>query len=129
MSKLLVPVSPGELIDKITILEIKSVRFSDEKKLKNVGHELELLQKVWADSGQQSTKISILHDQLRAVNEHLWQVEDDIRLKEARGEFDESFIELARSVYRHNDWRADLKKQINRVLGSELVEEKGYQSY
>jgi len=129
MKQLTVPISPGELIDKITILEIKRTRIGDPAKLEHIQYELDLLENVWRASSQETPKVTKLRDQLRAVNEQLWQIEDDIRVKEAHEEFDESFIELARSVYRNNDWRADLKRQINLNLGSDLVEEKSYQAY
>ena len=129
MDRLMAPVSPGELIDKITILEIKQDRFEPGEKLNNVQHELELLLNLWHSVELESPQIAKLRAQLRAVNEQLWQIEDDIRLKEGQQSFDEQFVELARSVYRQNDWRADLKKQINLALGSDLVEEKSYQPY
>lgn len=129
MKHLMTPVSPGELVDKITILEIKYDRFDEGEKRDNVQYELNLLLSLWNDSQLETPAIAKLRAQLRAVNEQLWQIEDDIRDKEAQQQFDEQFIQLARSVYQQNDWRADLKKQINLALGSDLVEEKSYQSY
>ncbi|GAB4186669.1 MAG: DUF6165 family protein [Wenzhouxiangellaceae bacterium] len=129
MQTIHIPVSPGELLDKITILQIKQQRFSDRAKLANVAHELALLEQVWRDSGADNPQVAGLISQLREINELLWQVEDDIRDKEAVRAFDDDFIHLARSVYRHNDRRAALKKEINLLLGSDLVEEKGYQAY
>lgn len=123
-----VPVSWGELIDKITILEIKSERISDAAKLGNVRKELELLKsRLGARAGQPD--VSRLTDALRGVNSSLWDIEDEIRVCENAGDFGSRFIELARSVYITNDKRADLKRELNIVLGSDLVEEKSYQAY
>jgi hypothetical protein len=127
MSLIAAPVSFGELIDKITILEIKSERISDESKLVNVRHELEILEKTWRDAG--NADVSDPRARLKAVNEGLWEIEDDIRIKESKREFDDRFIELARAVYVTNDKRANIKKEINLALGSELVEEKSYEDY
>lgn len=124
MSQVQTPISFGELLDKITILEIKSERMTDQAKLKNVRYELGLLRKVWSESG--ATGVDDLHQGLKAINERLWVIEDDIRDKERTQEFDEQFIDLARSVYFTNDQRAEVKKEINLRLGSELVEEKSY---
>ena len=110
-----VPVSPGEVLDKITILEIKSERMDDPDKIANVKRELELLQASWRE--------------LKAINEELWEIEDDIRDKERAREFDEVFISLARAVYVTNDKRANAKKELNVYLGSEIVEEKSYKDY
>lgn len=129
MSQIRTPVSYGELIDKITILEIKSERITDVDKLVNVRHELEVLNSSWADDDASKTDISDLRQQLKTINEKLWDIEDDIRLKEAAREFDERFIELARAVYYTNDERAARKKDINQRLGSDLVEEKSYADY
>ena len=129
MAELLVPISPGELIDKISILEIKSQRMSDPEKLHNVRTELTLLKETWANSEYASADISSQWDGLRDVNGKLWDVEDRIRDKERQGVFDAGFIELARSVYFTNDERAALKKSINQQLASELVEEKSYADY
>lgn len=124
-----VEVSVGELLDKITILEIKSERIADPAKLVNVNKELEILRKTWADSPLCSTDISDPMQRLKAVNVELWDIEDGIRLKEGAGEFDDEFIQLARSVYFRNDVRAAVKKEINILLGSGLVEEKSYADY
>lgn len=123
-----VPVSWGELIDKITILEIKSERISDSAKLGNVRRELDLLtSKLGARAGQ--SDVSRIKDALRSVNGALWEIEDEIRACENAGDFGTRFVELARSVYITNDKRADLKRELNTVLGSDLVEEKSYQAY
>ncbi len=129
MSLIHVPISYGELIDKITILEIKSERIADETKLTNVRHELELLGETWQEAAASQTDIGDERARLKAVNEALWDIEDRIRLKEKAQEFDHAFIELARSVYVRNDERAAVKREINLKLGSKLVEEKSYQDY
>jgi hypothetical protein len=124
-----VPVSFGEVLDKITILEIKSERIKDDAKLKNVKLELNELNATWADAVSDQGAISQLRQQLKAVNEELWVIEDDIRDQEADQNFGARFIELARAVYVTNDKRASLKKDINLALGSRFVEEKSYQDY
>ena len=129
MSQIAVPVSHGELIDKITILEIKSRRITDDAKLANVRNELDMLNATWANSAASQTDISDERARLLAVNEALWDIEDNIRLMERAQTFDAAFIELARSVYFRNDERAAFKREINQKLGSELVEEKSYQDY
>ena len=129
MAELLVPISPGELIDKITILEIKSQRMTDAAKLHNVRTELALLTDTWRASPFSATDIRAEWDGLREVNGRLWDIEDRIRDKERDGLFDAQFIELARAVYVTNDERAAIKKRINARLGSTLVEEKSYAEY
>jgi hypothetical protein len=128
MKELLVPVSPGELLDKITILRIKVARIQDAGKLANVKLELALLEDIWRASGADKD-VSQDERALHAVNERLWDIEDRLREKEARQTFDRDFIELARSVYVANDERAAIKKRINLQLGSRLVEEKSYKQY
>ena len=129
MSLIQVPVSYGELIDKLTILEIKSARISDPAKLANVRKELELLDGTWQRDPAAATDISDLWTQLRTVNERLWVVEDDLRILEKAQRFDAEFVRLARSVYFENDERARVKREINLRLGSTLVEQKSYQDY
>lgn len=129
MKDILVPVSPGELLDKITILRIKSARMSDATKLQNVRLELELLERTWHDSGADEPQVAADIDALQKVNENLWDIEDRIRDKELAQAFDSEFIELARAVYVTNDERARLKKNINTTLGSRIVEEKSYKPY
>ena len=129
MAELMVPISPGELIDKITILEIKSQRMTDAAKLHNVRTELALLTDTWRASPFAATDISAEWDALREVNGRLWDIEDRIRDQERDGAFDEVFIGLARAVYVTNDERAAVKKTINTKLGSTLVEEKSYADY
>jgi|SRR6187397_115858 len=129
MPELLVPISPGELIDKITILEIKSARMSDAAKLQNVRTELTLLQQTWQASAYSAVDIREEWQGLREVNGQLWDIEDEIRDKERDHAFDQQFIELARAVYVTNDERASIKRRINVKLGSALVEEKSYRDY
>ena len=129
MENIQVPVSPGEVLDKITILEIKSERMTDPQKVANVRVELALLQETWAQAVTEDDVIRDLHAQLKEINEALWEIEDDIRDKERLREFDERFIELARSVYFTNDRRSQVKKQLNLHLGSQIIEEKSYQDY
>ena len=124
-----VPVSPGELIDKLTILEIKLERMSDPAKKANVAKEFDVLSEELAKSVRQSSELTQLHSALKQVNETLWVVEDDIRDCERAQDFGHKFIELARSVYRINDRRAELKKEINLLLNSDLIEEKSYAAY
>ncbi|MHB1056543.1 MAG: DUF6165 family protein [Rhodanobacter sp.] len=129
MSLIQTPVSYGELIDKITILEIKSRRIADEAKLANVRNELDLLNATWANDAASQADIADERACLLAVNELLWDIEDRIRLKERAQAFDQEFIDLARAVYFRNDERAAFKREINLKLGSQLVEEKSYQDY
>ena len=124
-----VPVSFGEVLDKITILEIKSERIADPAKVANVRRELEELSSVWDAAVPDQTAIRQSREQLKAVNEALWEIEDDIRDQEAAQDFGPRFIELARAVYVTNDRRAAIKKEINLALGSRFVEEKSYQDY
>src|SRR5262249_36226809 len=124
-----VEIAPGELIDKITILEIKRERMADAAKLRNVQDELAVLSKAHAQALSGSAALPQLTADLKAVNEALWEIEDEIRLCERQSDFGPRFIELARSVYRQNDRRAALKRQINELLGSKLVEEKAYAPY
>lgn len=124
-----VEVSVGEFLDKITILEIKSERIQDPEKLQNVRKELALLADTWAASPLSQTDISQNLTDLKEVNESLWDIEDQIRRKEAEKAFDDEFVRLARSVYQANDRRAAIKRELNRVLGSDLVEEKSYPDY
>ena len=129
MNDILVPISPGELLDKITILRIKSQRMSDAAKLANVRLELQLLEKTWRECGAPTALVSAEEQALQQVNEQLWDIEDRIRDKEAAQRFDQEFVELARSVYVCNDERAAVKKKINTKLGSRIVEEKSYKPY
>ena len=129
MSEILVPVSFGELLDKIAILQIKSERMSDPAKLANVRNELSALDATWSKHPAWAQDIDALRADLKAVNERLWVIEDDIRLQEKAQAFDAEFVRLARAVYFENDIRARIKKDINLALGSSYVEEKSYQDY
>lgn len=125
-AEILVPVSFGELLDKISILQIKSERISDEAKLANIRTELSALEKTWMAHPAGVKDIARLRAELKAVNERLWDIEDNIRLQDKAQAFDDHFVELARSVYQQNDERARIKKDINLALGSLYVEEKSY---
>lgn len=129
MSEIRVPVSPGELLDKITILRIKSSRMSDVQKLANVRVELKVLEETWGASPYAKSDIAADVTALLQVNERLWVIEDDIRDKERAQTFDGEFIRLARAVYFENDERAAIKRRINLKLGSAIVEEKSYAEY
>jgi Family of unknown function (DUF6165) len=129
MKDILVPISPGELLDKITILRIKVARIQDAAKLANVRLELQLLEQTWREAAGSAAQVAQEEHALQEINERLWDIEDRIRDKEAKQTFDRDFIELARSVYVCNDERAAIKKRINQQLGSRLVEEKSYQQY
>ena len=129
MNEILIPISPGELLDKITILQIKSERIADPAKVANVRTELEMLDKVWRQAVDQDDEIEALTAELKSINEALWEIEDDIRDEERNRRFGERFIELARAVYVTNDERANAKKKVNLHLNSSIVEEKSYQDY
>lgn len=124
-----VPVSLGELIDKITILEIKSERMTDEKKLANVRKELALLRSVTEAQKLSGPDFDRVYAALKSTNEALWVIEDDIRDCERHKRFDAKFVELARAVYVTNDKRAALKNELNQLFNSALVEEKSYAAY
>ena len=126
---LMIPVSPGELIDKLTILEIKLDRIDDASKLANVRREHDELTDVWRRAELADDTVDALRAQLLEVNEALWEIEDAIRDEERSRRFEGRFIELARAVYRRNDERAALKRRINDHLGSPIVEEKSYRDY
>jgi hypothetical protein len=129
MSEIKVPISPGELLDKVTILRIKAQRMSDPAKLSNVRLELRTLEETWGASAYAKIDIEADIRALSLVNERLWVIEDDIRDKERAQAFDAEFIRLARAVYIENDERAAIKRRINTKLGSALVEEKSYRDY
>ena len=125
-STILAPISIGELIDKITILEIKQIYMTGIK-LKNINKEMKLLKNILQDK---NLEINIdLIENLKKINKKLWEIEDNIRIKESNQEFDEEFIKLARSVYIENDKRASIKKEITQKYNSDLVEEKSYKNY
>ena len=129
MNEILIPISPGELLDKITILQIKSERIADPAKVANVRTELEMLDAVWQQAVGDDDEINALTVELKTINEALWVIEDDIRDEERNKRFGDRFIELARSVYVTNDERANAKKKVNLHLNSSIVEEKSYQDY
>ena len=129
MGSVRVDIAPGDLIDKITILVIKSERMNDSAKLKNVCMELDILSATRDEAIRPSTVLDELTNKLKAVNERLWIIEDDIRDCEAAKNFGSNFIKLARAVYQYNDERARLKREINHLLGSQIIEEKSYRPY
>ena len=124
-----IELSPGELIDKITILEIKLERMDDAEKLKNVKSEWEMLTAARDGDVKPSLKLERLTAELKEVNQRLWDIEDDIRECEREKDFGDKFIELARGVYLNNDRRSRVKRRINELLGSSLIEEKSYAAY
>ena len=124
-----VELSVGELIDKISILQIKAERIIDRSKLENINKELDVLMSLWKDSINSNNNLESEINDLKAINEELWDIEDKIRDKERNQVFDKGFIELARAVYITNDKRADIKRIINSKTGSELIEEKSYSAY
>ena len=129
LKSILVEISPGEMIDKITILLIKSECIKDAEQLANVQHELGVLSAQMDKNIPSSQSLNALISELKVVNEELWRIEDDIRDCERTGDYSQLFIDLARAVYITNDKRADLKRKINLLLGSKIMEEKSYQPY
>jgi hypothetical protein len=127
--KILVEIAPGELIDKLTILEIKLEQITDEAKLANIAREHEILKNAYEAAIVEDEALLDLRSKLKAINHRLWNIEDEIRAEERAGGFGSSFISLARSVYRTNDQRAEIKRQINSLLHSAIPEEKSYASY
>ena len=129
LDKILAEISAGELIDKITILEIKKNKISDENKLKEIDKELSSLNHTMNKSILEKSKILTFKDQLKEINQKLWDIEDKIRDKERSKNFDKEFIELARNVYFTNDERSRIKRNINETFGSKIIEEKSYADY
>jgi hypothetical protein len=127
--RILAEISPGELIDKITILEIKRERLADAPKLANARYALDRLQEARTQALAPKAELGRLEAELKAVNERLWEIEDEIRDCERRADFGAAFVALARQVYRQNDRRAELKKAIDRLYGSAMTEEKSYRAY
>ena len=127
MHAILTPVSIGELIDKITILEIKAERIGDATKLANVRTELGGLLPLFAKQQASQPALDALKQSLKAINERMWDIQDQLRDKEAAQQFDDAFVQLARGVYQTNGERVQVKNEINRVAGSAQVEEKQYQ--
>lgn len=124
-----VPISPGELLDKISILEIKSERIGDPDKRANVEREFDLLTGLWHAAALETAQVTEMRAELKSLNEALWEIEDEIRECEREGDFGDRFVELARGVYKTNDRRAALKRRINEALGSTILEEKSYKAY
>ncbi|MCH7711942.1 MAG: hypothetical protein IH903_09935 [Proteobacteria bacterium] len=129
MTAVKVEISPGELIDRITILEIKAARITDEAKRANVRVELGELTAARQGAVAASARLAALTGELKEVNEALWDIEDEIRALEAAMDFGPAFIELARAVYKTNDRRSAIKRKINELLGSRLIDEKSYTPY
>lgn len=128
-TKILLPVSPAELADKIAILEVKSKRIADPEKLKNVNHELELLRGVFSKSIESSKDLDRLFDKLRQLSAKGWDIENRKRLCEKNGDFGPEFIEAARAAFKNNDKRAAVWKEINLLLKSDIIQEKSYEKY
>ena len=129
MNNPLVPISWGELFDKITILQIKLDKLTSKKALNNVGREFKQLQSILIKYFPNSIEAKQLEEELKQINQQLWDIEDNIRDKERNRSFDDEFIQLARSVYIINDERSRIKRKINDIFGSEFVEEKSYSEY
>ena len=124
-----IELSIGELLDKISILQIKAERITDPLKLENISRELDVLMSLWNDSPYSDKNLASEVNELKKINEALWEIEDKIREKERNKLFDSGFIELARAVYITNDKRAEIKRVINSKTGSGLIEEKSYSDY
>ena len=126
---IIIPISSGELIDKISILKIKRKKIINKSKLQNINKELSLLNKIYKNNFQKNKKILLYEKKLIKINKKLWDIEDKIRTLESKKTFNQQFINLARAVYINNDERSEIKKKINKLTGSHLIEEKSYKSY
>jgi len=126
---IIIPVSSGELIDKISILKIKRRKIVNKSKLQNINKELSLLNKIYKNNFQKNKKILLYEKKLIKINKKLWDIEDKIRFHESKKNFNQKFINLARAVYINNDERSEIKKKINKLTDSHLIEEKSYKSY
>lgn len=124
-----VEIAPGELFDKLTILEIKAERITDPEKMSHIAAERETLERSRVEHLPAVAELDELRTRLKSINEALWDIEDSIRDHEREGTFDEDFIQLARDVYRTNDQRAEIKRRINAILGSDIAEAKSYRPY
>ena len=124
-----IQISPGELIDKFTILDIKLNRIKEKKKTQNIRKEHKILKRQIEKNLPKSKRLSALISKLKTINKTLWDIEDQIRVCERKQDFEKKFIKLARSVYQKNDLRSSYKREINKLLGSEIIEEKSYESY
>ncbi len=128
-NNILVPISVGELIDKISILKIKEKKITNKNKQKNIIKELNFLEKIYKSNIKKNKKLDHYEKQLIKINKILWEIEDKIRNCESKRDFKETFIKLARAVYINNDKRSKIKREINTITGSNLIEEKSYKSY
>ena len=126
---IIIPVSSGELIDKISILKIKKKKILNKSKLKNINNELSLLNEIYKRNLKKNKKILLYEKELIKINVKLWDIEDKIRFFESKKNFNQQFVDLARAVYLNNDERSKIKKKINKLTGSYLIEEKSYKSY
>ena len=126
---IIVPVSSGELIDKISILKIKKKKIFNKSKLKNINNELSLLNEIYKNNFKNNKKLLLYEKKLIKINKKLWDIEDKIRFLESKKNFNQQFIDLARAIYINNDKRSEIKKKINKLTGSRLIEEKSYKSY
>ena len=126
---IIVPVSSGELIDKIAVLKIKKKKIFNKSKLKNINNELSLLNEIYKNNFKNNKKLLLYEKKLIKINKKLWDIEDEIRFLESKKNFNQQFIDLARAVYINNDERSEIKKKINKLTGSRLIEEKSYKSY
>ena len=126
---IIIPVSSGELVDKISILKIKRRKIVNKSKLQNINKELFLLNKIYKNNFQKNKKILLYEKKLIKINKKLWDIEDKIRLHESKKNFNQKFINLARAVYINNDERSEIKKKINKLTDSHIIEEKSYKSY
>ena len=124
-----IQISPGELIDKFTILDIKLNRIKEQEKTQNIRKEHKILKRQIEKNLPKSKRLSALISKLKTINKTLWDIEDQIRVCERKQDFEKKFIKLARSVYQKNDLRSSYKREINTLLGSEIIEEKSYESY
>ena len=126
---IIVPVSSGELIDKVSILKIKKKKIFNKSKLKNINNELSLLNEIYKNNFKNNKKLLLYEKKLIKINKKLWDIEDKIRFLESKKNFNQQFIDLARAIYINNDKRSEIKKKINKLTGSRLIEEKSYKSY
>ena len=126
---IIVPVSSGELIDKIAILKIKKKKIFNKSKLKNINNELSLLNEIYKNNFKNNKKLLLYEKKLIKINKKLWDIEDKIRFLESKKNFNQQFIDLARAIYINNDKRSEIKKKIYKLTGSRLIEEKSYKSY
>ena len=127
--KIEIPISCGELVDKLTILQIKKIKIKEKNKLEQVNKEFEYLMKTYSDILKKFPNLNEMYDRLYQINLKLWEIEDKVRLFEKNDKFDQSFIDLARNVYQTNDLRFTIKNEINEYLNSDIKEQKSYEQY